>query len=213
MATTTLTPPSDAPECPQRTDESSVFRVRADVFLSWLSETFNIELQTFIDDMNTLVVELNSDASDVTSAKELAEKWASEAEDVVVESGKYSAYHYAVKLSRAGVFTATSSTSQNIVSSGDLTFTLNEADRGYMPGSVIRIVDTNNPADNTMDGRVLTYSGNTLTVRINSSEGSGTAITDWSISLIVSGEADTIDGYSASELLEESTLNALMLGY
>ncbi len=46
-----------------------------------------------------LAIELQAEgfAANALASKNLAEKWASEAEDVVVASGKYSAYHYMLK--------------------------------------------------------------------------------------------------------------------
>lgn len=47
----------------------------------------------------TLAIELRAEgfADDAEASKNLAEKWASEKEDVVVDNGKYSARHYALK--------------------------------------------------------------------------------------------------------------------
>lgn len=45
----------------------------------------------------TKAAEASTSATSAVTAKDLAEKWASEAVDVVVQSGKYSAYHWSAK--------------------------------------------------------------------------------------------------------------------
>jgi len=131
-----------------------------------------------------------------------AKDWAQKAENVEVISGEYSAKHWAQKTAQGERFTATSSTTVTI-GTGSRTFTLTEAYRSFIAGSKVRISQTSNPSVNYMTGIVTScnVSTNVLIVNVTAIGGSGT-ISGWSIGLSAGGDADSINGYSDTALLD-----------
>lgn len=77
--------------------------------------------------------------------------------------------------------TATSTTS-NSIGTGTKTFTVDSANKAFVPGMALRAADSAAPGTNYMDGVVTSFSGTTLVISMTSSTGSGT-LTAWSIGI------------------------------
>jgi len=108
----------------------------------------------------------------------------------------------------SALFQATSTDTETIASSGDITFTLAETNRAFAPGMLIRAAVTASPGTNYVDGYVKSYSGTTLVMTATSSGGSG-SYSAWTITFNQatvglpdqtgnSGEFLTTDGAVAS---------------
>lgn len=168
-------------------------------------QTILTELDTFKDQANALATGANTDATNAETAatnagtsEENAYKWAQEDEDTEVDDGVntgYSAYHWAQKATNGGLFSATSATSLTIAGSGSVSPVLAETNRAFAIGSRIRLAATTSPGTN-MEGIVTEYNttSDTLTVLLSTSSGSGT-YTAWTVSLAVSGDASSVNGY------------------
>jgi hypothetical protein len=78
-------------------------------------------------------------------------------------------------------YTATSTTSNSIASSGSKSFTT-QSGLAYTAGARVRASDTAAPSTNYMEGVVTSYSGTTLQFTADLSAGSGT-LTSWNINL------------------------------
>ncbi|MCW5906288.1 MAG: hypothetical protein KIS94_00370 [Chitinophagales bacterium] len=78
----------------------------------------------------------------------------------------------------AGTGYAATSSSSVAIGTGSKTFTT-QANLAYLPGIRVKAVDANN-TNNYMDGVVTSYSGNTLTVSVDATNGSGT-INSWNL--------------------------------
>lgn len=74
----------------------------------------------------------------------------------------------------SAMFTATSTTSNTIAASGDITFTLVESNRVFYPGMPMIVSVTASPTTNYMNGTCKSYSGTTLVFTASSATGSGT---------------------------------------
>lgn len=85
-------------------------------------------------------------------------------------------------------YTATSTSSVVIASSGSKTFTT-QSGLAYTAGARVRAADSANPATNYMEGVVTSYSGTTLVFTADRSVGSGT-IPSWNINLVGDKGAD-----------------------
>ena len=133
--------------------------------------------------------------------------WAITAENSVVSDGKYSAYHWAMQAAQGERLTATSTTSIAI-GTGSKTLTLSEEYRAFISGTLVRVCETSDPSSNYMEGVVTNYDSSTdiLTVLVSNAHGSGT-ISAWSIAMNHGGDADTVDGYHALDLVPSQTSN------
>jgi len=216
---------TQAPPAPQRS-EPDTFADKADAFVAWL-EGLSDELNTWASQANSTADEVNQNANDAETFKQQAEqardyayKWATEAEDTLVNDGVnpegYSAYHYAKKseewynkVATSQLWIASSNTSVE-VGTGSKTFTLNETGRSFTIGSKIRIVATADPINVWMEGVATDYTDNNLTVDVGSANGSGT-YSDWKISLNAGSDASSINGYTISDIADESLFLSLFL--
>ena len=112
--TTINTIPNFSKEPPSTSDPYH-FDERADAAFADLHDSIIPDMNTSIGQMNTVAdeVESNKTATDsnkedcenaetiAIAARDKAEKWANEAENVEVETGKYSALHFAAKAEAA----------------------------------------------------------------------------------------------------------------
>jgi hypothetical protein len=140
------------------------------------------------------------------TARDYANKWATEAADILVNDGvnpsDYSAYHYAQSALSAPGTSATSATSLTI-GTGSKTLTI-QTGKSIVVGMFVMIADTGTPA-NYMAGQVTSYTSGTgeLIVDVKSTGGNGT-IADWTISL----SAITFDAATTAEM-EAATETAI----
>ena len=86
------------------TDTPEQFSDKADAFVAHQSDNYVLEVNTWKDEANVLAVTVNSDAasastsaSNALASEAKALKWAENPEDTEVETGKYSALHWAAK--------------------------------------------------------------------------------------------------------------------
>lgn len=98
-----------------------------------------------------------------------------------------------------GAYKATS-TSSNAIGVAVKTFTLAETNKSFIEGVKIKIARTSSPTSNYMIGTVKSYSGTTLIVDVTSITGAGT-YTDWSISVMVEGDAATFEGQTYNQAM------------
>ena len=196
------TPPSQA--------DPDNFNTRADTFLGELP-TFGTELNASIAEINTTIADVSADAtsastsaSNAATSEENAEKWADEDENVEVESGKYSAKHWAKKSEAFVTSSALSSTSGDdltVISTGTLNLDIGTG-LGFVPGMWVTI--QNADQSKWMGGWVTSYNSTTgaMAVNIQQSGGTGTG-SAWYINvalptLLPSITAPTLSGVSSA---------------
>jgi len=102
------------------------------------------------------------------------------------------------------LFLATSNTTIT-VETGAKTFTLNEEKRAFGIGNKLRIVSASDPTNVWMEGIVINYTNNDLTVNVGSASGSGT-YSDWKIAINAGSDASSVNGFSVSQTPQSNTI-------
>jgi len=102
------------------------------------------------------------------------------------------------------LFSATSNTTIT-VETGTKTFTLNEEKRAFGVGNKLRIVSASDPTNVWMEGIVINYTNNDLTVNVGSVSGSGT-YSDWKLAINAGSDASSVNGVSASQTPQANTI-------
>jgi len=97
------------------TMDKDTFANSVHTYLNYFNDTFTPETNTLVNDMNTLSGEIQTaadnastsetnaanSATNASNSEQKAYRWAEEAEDVEVETGQYSAKHWAIKAQNA----------------------------------------------------------------------------------------------------------------
>ena len=99
------------------------------------------------------------------------------------------------------------STSSVMIGTGSKTFTLDNENKAFIAGCRVRIARTTNPSSDYMQGTVTSFTNGELVVNVTTTGGSGT-YSDWSISLVVDGDAETLGGMSYAQAMATVNLVA-----
>lgn len=149
------------------------------------AETAQSGAETAKDDAQTAQTASETAQGLSESARDKAEKWAEEDEDVEVETGQYSAFHWAAKAEQAvadGVI-------DDSASSALTTYSSEKIDADFIPSSNAPTGDIVGTTDSqTLTNKTLSFSGNTLTGVV------GTTATQTLTNKTL--ESPAIDGYS-----------------